>query len=316
MDADTYPDPKVQKLAKSFVMIKVNCTNDNKEFAKQYKVRGYPSVLVIKNDETVLKKIGGYVPAPQFAKSMEKALEEYGPVVSPAALIAAEKALKAAQAAVEKKDYPSAIQAANKVVASESAGDFRPQAQAIIDRIDNEGLQALKKARELLGAGQEVEGYAALAKALKTFRGTPASEQIAAAVKEVEEDAAIMGRIETVRKESEANELWRKADRAHAKKKYTDSVRLMEILVKEHAGTTGAESAKKRLASYQADPAIQGALREEVAAKECKRLLMYGKNFASNGKKDKAREFFQKVIQKWPGTKFAAEAEKLLNGLR
>ena len=76
LDNDTYADPKVQDLAGRFICVKINADSD-KEAARKYNVRGYPTVLFLDSNGSVIGSIVGYSPPAAFAASMEGILEKY-----------------------------------------------------------------------------------------------------------------------------------------------------------------------------------------------------------------------------------------------
>jgi len=73
LDADTYPAPAVEKEAESFVPVKVNAEKEGVAAAKKYDVEGYPTVVFLQPDGTLVWKISGYLPAEDFAKQMHLA---------------------------------------------------------------------------------------------------------------------------------------------------------------------------------------------------------------------------------------------------
>lgn len=75
LDSKTYKDPKVIKLSKSFVNIKVNPEKDKfvAEFVKKYEVTGFPTILFIEHTGALLVRVGGFLPGEGFAKKMEEA---------------------------------------------------------------------------------------------------------------------------------------------------------------------------------------------------------------------------------------------------
>lgn len=73
LDADTYPAAAVEKEAESFVPVKVNAEKEGAAAAKKYDVQGYPTVVFVQPDGTLVWKISGYLPAEDFAKQMHLA---------------------------------------------------------------------------------------------------------------------------------------------------------------------------------------------------------------------------------------------------
>jgi len=75
LDKDVYTDPQVQALAKNFICVKVDTDKDQANSSK-YAVQGLPTIIFLKGDGSVINKIVGYQPAPDFAKSMQAVLQK------------------------------------------------------------------------------------------------------------------------------------------------------------------------------------------------------------------------------------------------
>jgi FKBP-type peptidyl-prolyl cis-trans isomerase 2 len=56
---ETIPDPRIKRYKDKFIWVKVNSDKETK-FKKQYGQNGFPMVVILKPDGTVLKKIAGY----------------------------------------------------------------------------------------------------------------------------------------------------------------------------------------------------------------------------------------------------------------
>ncbi len=75
LDKDVYTDPEVIALSKNFVCVKVD-TDKYGQDASKYGVQGLPTIVFINPDGTVIDKMVGYNPAPDFAANMKKALKK------------------------------------------------------------------------------------------------------------------------------------------------------------------------------------------------------------------------------------------------
>lgn len=75
LDKDVYTDAQVSALAKEFVCVKVDTDKAGAD-ASKYGVQGLPTIVFMNADGTVIDKIVGYNPAPEFAAAMKKALKK------------------------------------------------------------------------------------------------------------------------------------------------------------------------------------------------------------------------------------------------
>lgn len=74
LDSDTYSDARVIAKAKDFVSLKLNpeASDAGAAFAQKYGVTGYPCILFLEPDGTVVNRIGGYMEAEPFAAAMAR----------------------------------------------------------------------------------------------------------------------------------------------------------------------------------------------------------------------------------------------------
>lgn len=75
LDKDVYTNTEVMALSKEFVNVKVDTDKYGKE-SSQFGVQGLPTIVFLNPDGSVIDRIVGYSPAPEFAASMKKALKK------------------------------------------------------------------------------------------------------------------------------------------------------------------------------------------------------------------------------------------------
>jgi thioredoxin-related protein len=82
LDTKTYTDAKVIAGAQQFVPLKLNPekSTTGAQFAKRYSVSGYPTVLFVEWDGTLVSRVEGFVDAPSFATAITRTVQN-GPKV-------------------------------------------------------------------------------------------------------------------------------------------------------------------------------------------------------------------------------------------
>ncbi len=80
LDRETFPDPKIVNIAKSFQMVKVDCTSPDAEtraFMETFQVTGLPTLVFMTKDGKQLKELReiGFIRAQKLEKSMQQTLE-------------------------------------------------------------------------------------------------------------------------------------------------------------------------------------------------------------------------------------------------
>ncbi len=71
--SETLTDPRIERLRDKFVWMKVN-SNKEKKYKKQYGQNGFPMIVLMKPDGSVLKKIDGYRDAGKLAAELKEVL--------------------------------------------------------------------------------------------------------------------------------------------------------------------------------------------------------------------------------------------------
>lgn len=78
LDADTYPNDKVVAIAEGFVNLKIDAEKgDGPEIAKKYKVSGYPTIVFVDGDGTLVAKQVGYQGPEDFAATLTKTKQNF-----------------------------------------------------------------------------------------------------------------------------------------------------------------------------------------------------------------------------------------------
>ena len=71
---ETLPDPRIGRLKDKFVWMRLN-SDKEKKYKEQYGQNGFPMMVILKPDGTVLKKIDGYRDARGLKRAGMEVLE-------------------------------------------------------------------------------------------------------------------------------------------------------------------------------------------------------------------------------------------------
>jgi thiol:disulfide interchange protein len=72
LDTDVYPDPKVITAVSKFAPVKLDAEKGGSALAEKYGVTGYPTIVFITADGTLVSKIVGYEDSDQFARDANR----------------------------------------------------------------------------------------------------------------------------------------------------------------------------------------------------------------------------------------------------
>jgi thioredoxin-related protein len=127
LDTDVYPNAAVVQAVAQFAPVKVNAEKEGTQLAARYNIQGFPTILFLQPDGTLVSQIGGYEPAAQFASDINQvALDQ--------------KDLPVLQAEV--KANPADLDSATKLALLDARRGQTDAAMALADTLETAGLSA------------------------------------------------------------------------------------------------------------------------------------------------------------------------------
>jgi TolA-binding protein len=199
------------------------------------------------------------------------------------------------------------------------------EARKYLERL---GIAVQVTAAESQGTGAQSE--ADTARALEAVRGLyePAHRAEVAARLAAEAQAAQKRREEAEAKRAQEakakeaaaaaakpDELLVAGETAYHERDYARALDSFRALVRLLPGSDYARVAQKRIDELEADPVVQRHIAESKVAPEAQRLLKLARAHRRVGDKVKATLCYRQVIEKFPGTFFAEDAQQELDDL-
>lgn len=215
--------------------------------------------------------------------------------------------LEKASQQLEAGERKKAFRGLSTIVKRNDKTAIAEQAKDLLEKI-TQGCRDEIRAAEGLVEKDPPGAVIALEKVMQEFSGTPLGTEAKNALTQLKKQPAVKNALKEVAARRAAEKLFTKAEAEIAAGRYSKGLSLLDTLAKRHEGSEIGNKAKARADELRADPEIADAARDAAAAKDCRRWLSMGRNYAKNGMPDKARGQFQKVIDKYPETTYAAEA--------
>jgi len=144
------------------------------------------------------------------------------------------------------------------------------------------------------------------------YDGSPFGERADALIGKLQSDPTIQGQLAQGRLDAEADALEAKARDAEKAKDYATAMRLYESYVDRYPKATRFATVKAHLDALKADKKLQATILSKQAHKECRVWLSLADNFLRAKRPDKAREYLEKIIDKYGETDWAAQAKRRL----
>ncbi len=218
------------------------------------------------------------------------------------------EAFKAGEAAFKAENYPGAFEYLVDVAACahiQGAANFSNQARGRILEMEKMAADKLEEARlkKLQGDGP---GALEVLKILREkFYFTKVADEAGNLLQALASDPRVAASVDMMA-----------AEESDGAGRYAEAAGRYESVMKKYPESVQALKAKLRLEAMRKDEAIAAAIKEGVdksAESTCPGILAMARNFVANGRQDKARPLFQKVVDGFPESEYAKEAQKALD---
>jgi tetratricopeptide (TPR) repeat protein len=190
------------------------------------------------------------------------------------------------------------------------------EAEKRLSEIADVGRKEMAEAQKLIEEKRYGEGMARLQEVAKKYHDTDAEREAKQALESLKQNPEVAKLIEAQARKQAADDLLEEGRVADEKQDYGKALDAYRKCAEGYPDTDSGQAAAKRQAEMEADETIMGAIREAAASKDCTRWLNLAKNFISNNVPDRAKVYLEKVIQTYPGTSYARQAQELLDKLK
>ncbi len=274
-----------------------------------------PFHFVIDGNGKVLAQIkngtkeGGFgaVPASQFAAELNAVTQQFGKGLSADEYDELKEKVAKARKAMEGGDLREALHLAEEVLKKNDRTTIADGAREIRDLIVADGQARLARADELVGS-DPAGAVLLLDKMQEDFSGTELAKAARKKLSQLKRRPEVKAVLAEIAARRNAGKALGKAEASIKKGDYAKALKALDSVAEKYAGSELGEKAKAAAAALRADDEKMAIAREQSAAKYCKGWLSMARSFARNGMNDKAREKYQEILDKFPGTSFAETA--------
>ncbi len=116
--------------------------------------------------------------------------------------------------------------------------------------------------------------------------------------------------------EEKAKILWETANTNEDSRKYGKALSIFKQLAKEYPETTYGILAKDKLKDIQRNPVYKESVEQTTGNIQSRKLFSLAKTYFSNRKYEKAKEYADKIVTKYPDSKYGPQAAKLLREIK
>jgi thiol-disulfide isomerase/thioredoxin len=281
---------------------------------KQYGERGIPFTLLLGPDGTILWK--GH-PGNGLKKEIDKAFKEHPPQ------LVDEKALAKAKAQldeVEQKNKAGETAAALKLLAkvpepAKADPDTAGRMDALAKAVGAEADKMLAEVNPLVEKGEYTQAVTRLKDVSRALAGTPVAAKARRQLNDLMAKPEVREKVEAAEKAARADEALAVAQGLQKQKKDELAYNRFKAITKEFPDTSAATTAAAVVKRYEGDAAFVKRVSDKEVGGKAKAALSMARSYRTARKTDQARQKYQSIIQEFPNTAYAQEAQQELASL-
>jgi hypothetical protein len=284
-----------------------------------------PVHFVVDPDGKVVAQInngsvaGGFdeVPPAQMAKGLEAALAKVGgPGLRAEDLDRLRRVLMSARTSFEGGRASEAAKALVPLSSLRKKIALVQDARELLVRIDREAAPKVAEGKTRLAANP-LAALSLLDRVAEDYPGTDSAEEARKVAASFRESPEGRKAVKDLAREKEGRaELAKAEEAADGRKDDARALRMLDAVARKYEGLPVADAAREKAASIRNDPERARALAAAEAERAGKSALVAARGLLDAGKTEEAREALRAVVAKHPGTQAAAEAARLLEGIR
>jgi thiol-disulfide isomerase/thioredoxin/outer membrane protein assembly factor BamD (BamD/ComL family) len=284
------------------------------KFFKQYGGDGIPFTMLLSTKGTVL--YAGH-PAGGLDEAIENAFKTDPPqLVDPKVLSEASSSLDRVESSIAAGDEKGAINLMAKVppVARLDA-KFAQRQDAVQKKLETAANSMLSEVQTQIDQGKYLDAVPRLKDLTAALTGLPEAMRAKMMLGTLMAKPDVRSAIDKADKESKAADALEIARKLQTQKKDELAYARFSDVVKFFPGTPSSEAAQRQIDAYKKNPAFMKQMLEHAAAVKATAMLHMGDSYKAAGNVPMARKKYQSVIDNYPGTSYAALAQKSIDAL-
>jgi len=234
-------------------------------------------------------------------------------------LAQANEGLQEAERALTRNDFERASQSlaelqsrglhqVNPTVAAQVAG--------LREQLADYALGVYRKAQEHLDQGNLTEAFDLLNRVARYFEGTEAGSLARTRLEELDKDPKTAEKLRQARRRKEAGKLLASAQQSEQGEAFVKAYGYYKRLSDDYGDLPEGAQAREKVSVWEADPEFMAKITALQAQGEAANLMNLGDNFFVNKVYSQAIQYYQKVVDTYPDSAAAQQAQAKLEEAR
>jgi len=281
-----------------FVPLRIHSSHDPK-LTQEMRINAFPTLVIAGPGRKILKMKEGYLDADGFFELLQR----YAAQVSTPDWM--KQHFEMAQKAYQDGDYARAF-AALKIILDDGSGRaVHTGAQKLAAEIDGKANQRLSKAKELVAGGRVTEAVQVLTETLVTFPSLPAAREAGDLLTKLTQN----NQERLQQRSRRAAELLVQAREFYKSKDIVPCLDRCDILLASYGDLPEGIEAAQLVQEIRSNQEWLLLAADTLGDRLAGVYLSLADNLARRGKPREAEVFLRRVIQAFPGTRYAESAQ-------
>ena len=272
---------------------------------ERYQVSAFPKVYLL---DTSGRLVDRFHPGDNLEEKIRAQMRKTPPSGADAESL--RDRLDRAKAAAKGKEYGKAYSLALNVSKLADAGSATGKAAGeLVKQLEEAAKKWLDEAKAAAKAEDLDRACEILSELSVRFAGTAVGGDADNERGRLMGDGKIKPKLMKALEDAKGRQLNDEAAEQETAKRYLEALKLYNTVLDEYPETAAAKTAEQAIARINTDPKVQSTIKKLVATAEAERWLDLGDRFAKAEIFDRAREFYQRVVDSHPETEAAAQAK-------
>ncbi len=299
LDATTFRDPRVIELMnQQFIPLRIHTSRDPK-LIQDMRINAFPTLVVAGPGRKILKMKEGYQDADTFHELLQRFSAQ---VATPDWM---KQHYESAQKAYQDGDYARAFAALKNILDDGNGRAIHSSAQKLMAEIEAKANERLTKAKELVAAGKSIEALQALTETLVTFPGLPAAREAGDLLTKLTQN----NQERVQQRARRAGDLITQARGFYKNKDIVPCLDRCEILLASYGDLPEGMEASQLIQEIRGNQEWLLLAADTLGDRLAGVYLALADNLTKRGKPREAEVFLRRVIQAFPGTRYAESAQ-------
>lgn len=299
LEATTFRDPRIVNLMnQQYIPLKIHSSREPK-LIQDMRVSAYPTLVLAGPGRKILHMKEGYHDPDTFHEILQRNIAQ---VATPDWM---KQHYDLAQKAYLDGDYARATTSLKNILDDGNGRAIHPTVQKLLGEIENKANDRLAKAKELAASGRSAEAAQALTETLVSFPGLPAAREAGELLTKLAQN----GDQRLQQRTRRAGELIAQARDFYKNKDIIPCLDRCEILLASYGDLPEGLEASQLIQQIRGNQEWLQLAADTLSDRLAGVYLALADNMVKRGKPRDAEVFLRRVIQAFPGSRYAESAQ-------